>query len=98
MTWNIKNKAITKMYQRRTTTKTETNCPERNPYSENFACLAGKPTQPKSDGLQNDLPKDSPNSQQPLRKDSCRQTQHDLKNEKPKTENAGTRQPPAGQF
>jgi len=62
---------------------------------KNFAYIASQPRQPKSDGLQNDLTKDSLNSKRPLPKDSCRQTDIDLKNEKPKTENAGTRQPPA---
>jgi len=46
----------------------------------NFAYIASKPRQPKSDGLQNNAPNDSPNSQRTLPKDSSGQTKHDLKN------------------
>ena len=54
--------------------------PNESHTAKKIACFAGKPRQPKSDGLQNNAPKDSLNSQRPLPKDSRRQTDMDLKN------------------
>jgi len=65
---------------------------------KNFAYIASKPRQPKSDGLQNNVPKDSPNRQRTLPKDSSGQTKHDLKNEETQNRKAEQRQPPARQF
>jgi len=53
---------------------------------KNVAYLVGKLKTLKDDGLQNNAPKDSLNNKRTLLKDSNRQTKHDLKNEKPKTE------------
>jgi len=65
---------------------------------KNFAYIASKPRQPKSDGLQTNLPKDSLNSQPTSHKDSSRQTKHDLKNEETQNRKAEQGPPPARPF
>ena len=67
---------------------------EQNQPPKKLARLtAGKPRQPT-----NETRAITKKSKRPLQKDSCRQTEINLKNEKPETENAGKRQMPARIF
>jgi hypothetical protein len=63
---------------------------------KNFAYLVGKPRQPKSDGLQNDLANTPAMKSKPPRpKDSRRQTKHDLKKRETQNRKVEQTQSPA---